>query len=384
MVGTGLRRVALVQIGVGTVGGAVVAQAIANRERWCRVLGLDLRVAALVGRSGALVSGDGSPLPDAVLRAALAARRAGRTLADVAAEHGGLALVDAEAAIDRTAAAGPTVVSDAAAGEATARLDAHALSLGAGVVLSNKAPLSLPMGDPFGAALWAAAGPGGRVRYEATCGAGLPVISTLRTLLDTGDDPREIVGALSGTLGAIFSDVAAGSPFSAAVRAARENGYTEPDPRDDLSGLDVARKALILARTLGRRVDLDEVEVESLVPEDLREGTVDAFLTGVATLDAAMAERAAAATAAGRTLKYVATVRPEGPLAVGVRPVSTATVLGALQGPENIVSMRTARYDTYPCVVSGPGAGAAVTAAGMLGDVLALAGNPVAPLAAGA
>ncbi|HEX5499987.1 MAG TPA: hypothetical protein VFX03_12205, partial [Thermomicrobiales bacterium] len=189
----------------------------------------------------------------------------------------------------------------------------------------------------------------------------------------TGDEIIEIVGALSGTLGAIFSDVAAGQSFSAAVQSAKARGYTEPDPRDDLSGLDVARKALILARTIGRRANLDEIVVESLVPDNLRDVSIDDFLDRVAAGDATFAERAAAARANGAALKYVARVTPDGPLAVGMQAVPTSGVLGSLQGPENIVSIRTRRYDAYPLTIVGPGAGAAVTAAGMLGDALALA-----------
>jgi homoserine dehydrogenase len=198
-------------------------------------------------------------------------------------------------------------------------------------------------------------------------------MSTLRSLLDTGDEIVEIVGAVSGTFGAIFSDVANGIPFSAAVRSAKERGYTEPDPRDDLSGLDVARKALILARTIGRRVDLDALEIENLVPESLRNLSVAGFLDRASELDGEMAERAATARAARKALKYVATIRSDGPIAVGLRPIGTETVLGALQGPENIISFRTKRYGAYPLNVTGPGAGAAVTAAGVVADMLALA-----------
>jgi homoserine dehydrogenase len=287
-------------------------------------------------------------------------------------------LIPAAAAIDELAQRGTLVVVDAAAGEVTAELDVRALEHGASVVLSNKAPLALPRDDPRTRVLWMEAGPGGRLRYEATCGAGLPVISTLRALLDTGDEPIEIVGALSGTMGAIFSDVAAGKPFSAAVRAAKERGYTEPDPRDDLSGLDVARKALILARTMGRAIDLSDIGVQSLVPEALTGMSVPAFLDRIRDEDESIAALAWSAQDEAAALKYVATVPADGAVVVGLRQVPKATVLGALQGPENIISMRTRRYDDYPCVISGPGAGAAVTAAGMLADVLALASRELA------
>jgi homoserine dehydrogenase len=365
-----VKQVSLIQIGIGTVGGAVVGQVIANRARWRRELALDVQIAAVAGTEGALPAEDIAGLPDATLEAVVAGRQAGLGLREAAR---GASLIPPGEIIARTIPSGPTIVLDAAAGEDTAVLHGRALASGARVVLSNKAPLALPLANPLAAELWSEAGPRGHLRYEATCGAGLPVISTLRALLDTGDEPVEIQGALSGTLGAIFSDLARDVPFSAAVRAAKERGYTEPDPRDDLSGLDVARKALILARTIGRKVDLTDISVESLVPAHLQDVTVPEFLDRVSELDAELTERAARARANGAALKYVATVTPDGPLAVGIREVPTTTVLGALQGPENVISIRTKRYDDYPLTVVGPGAGAAVTAAGMLVDMLALA-----------
>jgi homoserine dehydrogenase len=356
---------------MGTVGGETIEQTIANRDRWQHAYGLDVRIGAVIGRGGALVASEPDGLPDDLLHGLAPSRRAGQALREAAA---GRELVEPPEAIALLINQGPVVVMDAAAGEETAALDGRALASGAGVVLSNKAPLALPMENPLAAQLWHAAGPRGHVRYEATCGAGLPVISTLRTLLDTGDEPVEIVGALSGTLGAIFTDLGNGALFSEAVRSAKDNGFTEPDPRDDLSGLDVARKALILARTIGRAVDLDEIAVENLVPEGLRQASVPEFLERVSELDAEWSRRAVSARASGATLKYVATVPADGPIAVGVREVPLTSLLGALQGPENVVVMRTARYATNPLTIVGPGAGAAVTAAGMTGDMLALGG----------
>ena len=262
---------------------------------------------------------------------------------------------------------------DAAAGDETASLHAAALEQGHGVVVSNKAPMALPMSDPRSRILWSQAGAGGRLRYEATCGAGLPVISSLRSLLDTGDDVLEITGALSGTFGAIFSDVAAGVLFSKAVRSAKNRGFTEPDPRDDLSGLDVARKALILARTIGREIDLDDISVRSLVPDSLSNLGIHEYLARLDEQDHEIGGMGREAIGAGSALKYVAQIPADGSIEVGLRRVPVTTVLGALQGPENIVSMRTARYDQYPVVISGPGAGAAVTAGGMVADLLSLA-----------
>jgi homoserine dehydrogenase len=355
---------------MGTVGGATIEQIIANRDRWWDEQGLDVRIGAVIGLGGALVTTDPDGLADDLLLGLVHARRQGQALREAAA---GRELVEPPEAVALLINQGPVIVMDAAAGEDTAAIDARALSSGAGVVLSNKAPLALPLANPLATQLWAAAGPRGHLRYEATCGAGLPVLSTLRTLLDTGDEPIEITGALSGTLGAIFTDLGHGATFSQAVRSAKEKGFTEPDPRDDLSGLDVARKALILARTIGRRVDLDEIVVENLVPERLREVDVPEFLDRASEFDAEWTQRADAARAAGAALKYVATIPAAGHVAVGVREAPASSLLGALQGPENVVVLRTTRYDANPLTVVGPGAGKDVTAAGMTGDMLALA-----------
>jgi homoserine dehydrogenase len=366
-----VKRVQLAHIGAGTVGGAAIEQELALRQQWRDRLGIDVVIGAVIGGRGAIVSDTADGLDPSLLTRLVDARRHGRSTGEFAATDG-IPTIEPLEAIERLAGFGPVIAMDAGAGDRTTAIDIAVLQAGGGVVLSNKAPMAMPPGS-MGEQLWLEAGPGGRVRYEATVGAGLPVLSTLRTLLDTGDEIIEITGTVSGTFGAIFSDLAAGQPFSAAVRTAKANGYTEPDPRDDLSGLDVARKALILARTLGRPLDLSDIAIESLVPERLTSVTVDEFLDQISMLDASIAERSAAAAANGDVLKYVLAVSPEGAISVGVAPVSKSTVLGALQGPENIVSFRTARYDRYPLVVSGPGAGAAVTAAGMTGDMLSLA-----------
>lgn len=370
-----MKRIHLVQVGVGLIGGTTISQVIEHRVRWRNQLGIDLCYAALIDIDGAIVAEDATGFSDEQLGAALAARKSRASMTEIASA-GGHHLFDGVTAISEVAAMGTFIVADTAAGQATVPIASKSLELGGGMVFSNKSPFALPTGDPGGDAIWAAAGANGTVRYETTCGAGLPVISTLRTLLDTGDEVIEITGALSGTLGAIFSDVAAGKSFSSAVHAAKAMGYTEPDPRDDLSGLDVARKALILARTMGRKIDLADIAIESLVPDALRAVDVPTYLERVAEQDAEMAARAASATAGGKTLKYVAEVRPEGNIAVGIRPIPTTTVLGALQGPENIISFRTKRYDSYPMNITGPGAGAAVTAAGVVADILALAAGP--------
>ncbi|MDH5831240.1 bifunctional aspartate kinase/homoserine dehydrogenase I [Luteimonas sp. M1R5S18] len=214
---------------------------------------------------------------------------------------------------------------------------------------------------------------GARFMYEATVGAGLPVISTLRNLLDTGDEIEAIDGMLSGTLAWLFNSFDGSRPFSALVRQARELGYTEPDPRDDLSGLDVARKLVILAREAGRELSLDDVDVENLVPEALRGVPRDEFLDRLEELDAPMQARLAAAQADGLALRHIAHLSREHGARVGVAALPPDHACRHTRLTDNLVQFTTARYASNPLVVQGPGAGPQVTAAGVFGDILAIA-----------
>ena len=217
--------------------------------------------------------------------------------------------------------------------------------------------------------------------YEATVGAGLPIISTLQSLRDSGDRITKIEGVFSGTLSYIFNsyDPAAGS-FSDIVLKAKELGYTEPDPRDDLSGTDVARKVVILARESGLKIELQDVPVQSLVPEPLRACSADEYLRRLPEHDADMAALAAEAAAAGEVLRYVGIVDP-GPLGsrVELRRYPRAHPFASLSGSDNMLSFSTSRYATNPLIVRGPGAGAEVTAGGIFADLLRLAAYLGAP-----
>ncbi|MET0647166.1 MAG: bifunctional aspartate kinase/homoserine dehydrogenase I [Pyrinomonadaceae bacterium] len=216
--------------------------------------------------------------------------------------------------------------------------------------------------------------------YETNVGAGLPVIHTLRDLLDTGDEILKIEGVLSGTLSYIFNTFDGAKPFSQVVREAHARGYTEPDPRDDLSGMDVARKLVILAREMGTEIELEDVEVESLVPEDLRASSVEEYFESLGRHDAAVAERLNAARTRGEVLRYVGTIEPGGRVSASLRPFPLAHPFAGLSESDNVVSFRTARYNVQPMIVRGPGAGPAVTAAGVFADLLRLATFVGAPL----
>lgn len=204
--------------------------------------------------------------------------------------------------------------------------------------------------------------------YETTVGASLPVLSTLRDLVRSGDTVVKIEGALSGTLAFVFSELMAGRTFSDAVREAKARGFTEPDPREDLSGSDVARKLLTLAREAGHAAEPGAVVVESLVPEALLGVPAEAFLDGLAAYDAAWTVRRSA-LAPGHRLAYVGTMEADGRLAVGVQDVAPSSPLAHLRGTDSLVAFTTERYER-PVVVMGPGAGPEVTAAGVLADIV--------------
>jgi aspartokinase/homoserine dehydrogenase 1 len=214
---------------------------------------------------------------------------------------------------------------------------------------------------------------GGRFRYEATVGAGLPVIQTLRDLLDTGDEVHSIEGIFSGTLAYLFNRYDGSEPFSKLLLQAKQLGYTEPDPRDDLSGLDVARKLVILAREIGWQSSLESVQLESLVPEGLVKVTPLAFLERASELDAPMAERLARARAGGHLLRYVARLDHGGQAHVGLTELSPEHPFAKIRLTDNIVQFTTKRYRDNPLIVQGPGAGPEVTAAGVFADLLRIA-----------
>jgi len=262
------------------------------------------------------------------------------------------------------------VVVDATACTVLASRHADWLARGYHVVTANK---SLAGGHLSGwRALQAARAHGGSYGDAATVGAGLPVISTLRRLLGCGDSLLTLEGVFSGSLSYLFNQYDGSQPFSALLRDARKLGYTEPDPRADLSGEDVARKLLILARNAGFALGSEEVDVESLVPESLRELDTEQFLARLEELDAPLAARHADAQSRGNVLRYLARLNQRGRARVGLVEVPTSHPAARLNGTDNQFAITTIRYNTTPLVIQGPGAGPEVTAQALLGDVLAL------------
>ncbi|MGI9041099.1 MAG: aspartate kinase, partial [Gemmatimonadales bacterium] len=355
-------RMEIVLLGFGQIG-----RCLASLIGRVRRPALSLRVSAVIDRSGFVFDPQG--LGSRRLLSLAAEKRKGRPLAGTPKGRAATA-EEAIAHIAGYALTRPVLV-DLTADDTSAALEA-ALTHGMDLVLANKRPIAGRRAVSEG--LWQTArAEGRRILHEATVGAGLPIIDTCHKLTESGDRVDRIEGLLSGTLGYVLSEVSAGASFSRAVRAAMKRGYTEPDPREDLSGMDVGRKALILARLLGFPGELQRGAVESLVPRWARALPLAEFLERLDEMDAGWKRRADAAAAAGTVLRYVATVTPAR-IAVGLRAVPVSSPLAGIKGSDNQLVFTTARYKANPLVITGPGAGAEVTAAGVLNDILRLAG----------
>ncbi|HEV2539861.1 MAG TPA: homoserine dehydrogenase [Frateuria sp.] len=353
------RPLALGVIGPGRVGTALLDQLCMARDRLAVHAGLALQLRGVATRHRMWLDCDDPQLN----------RRSG-------AQVWRPAELDAFAAHVR-GGEGVAVLVDCSASEAVADRYAGWLAAGLHVVTPNKLAGSGPLAR-WRAIREAAAAGSARWRYEATVGAGLPVIQTLRDLLDTGDSLQAIDGMFSGTLAWLCNRHDGAQPFSALLREAHALGYTEPDPREDLSGADVARKLVILAREAGWPLSLQEVEVESLVPPALASLPCDAFLGrlaqgALAELDAPLAERLAQARAAGGVLRHVASLDADGRAKVRLQVLPAQHTFAHTHLTDNVVQLRTARYCDNPLIVQGPGAGPQVTAAGVFADVLRIA-----------
>ncbi len=348
----------IVLLGVGAIGRELLSQVTSH--------GNAFRVCGLVDRSGYVFNAGG--ISHDRLDALRTLKARGGRLADT---ESGTAATAAEALEEITGAAlWRPILVDATAADTVSVLD-NALARGWDLVLANKVPLAADRATANRLHQTARLH-GRRILHEATVGAGLPVIDTLRKLIEAGDTIRSIEGCPSGTLGFLFGELGRGRSFSDALRTAVAAEYTEPDPRVDLSGLDVARKALILARLIGFTGDVHNIAVDSLVPNALSALSVQDFLARVGEVDASWAARSRAARDKGAVLRYRARATATS-VAVGLVEVAESDSLGSLQGTDNQFAFVTDRYKDQPLVIRGPGAGPAVTATGVFNDLLRLA-----------
>lgn len=208
--------------------------------------------------------------------------------------------------------------------------------------------------------------------FETNVGAGLPIINTINNLINSGDKILKIEAVLSGTLNYIFNVLSKETPLSKAIVLAREAGYSEPDPRIDLSGKDVVRKLVILAREAGYKVEQDDVERNLFVPEKYFEGTVDDFLKNISDLDAEFEQKRIDAALHDEHFRFVARLE-NGKVEVGLQTVNSTHPFYSLEGSNNVILLTTDRYNEYPMVIKGYGAGADVTAAGVFADIISIA-----------
>lgn len=348
-----MKRVEIVQLGLGYVGRAVAQIVIEERKRLREQSNLDLHYRSVSDTSGALVG-------EELLPQAIRLKENGGKLAELGVEP-----IESVLASEPAPGVTRVVVDLAVHGTGTFGLDLLGVQNGSCLVLSNKGPLS-GSGAEYRELLRVA---GDRLWHEATVGAGMPTISTLKNLLDTGDEVLEIRASPSGTLGFIMSAVEAGRSFSEAVKEAVALHYAEPDPRDDLSGLDVARKAIILARTMGREVEPEEIPYESLVPEGLENVSLEEFMECLVEADEEFAARMHAVRP-NHMLRYLARIPKEGPIEVGLTEAHIESPFGPINGPENVFEFHTRRYSDVTLTILGPGAGPERTASGVVGDLL--------------
>ena len=347
----GVRPARLYLAGVGRVGEALLAQLSERQERLRSERGFHLTLAGVARRKRGVIRALGID--------------PGRWREEVEAGEADLeALV--EAAIRSFPR--PAVFVDLTADDAPVHHYERLLREGVSVVTANKRGVS--GSGALYRSLQAAASRGGGLYTETTVGAGLPVLRTLADLVATGDRVDRIEGVLSGTLSYLASRAMDEGPFSELVREAHRIGFTEPDPRDDLSGLDVARKLVILARTAGLEIEPEAVEVEPLLPVDEWASLdLEAFWKVLPQADEAMAARIAGVKARGNRLVYLAQISAEG-ARVGLREVGPSHPCHSLPAGDNLFAIHSRHYRTTPLVVQGPGAGPDVTAAGVFADIL--------------
>ncbi|KAH3767552.1 homoserine dehydrogenase [Pelomyxa schiedti] len=370
-------RVAVVVIGAGLVGTAVVKKLVdvETLAGWRNAVGATVEIVGWVD-SSSVVGLSGGISPRAEFVAALECKaRTNRLNTEGGPTHQLEEIVrNFSAHIDRFLPEALKVLVDVTASPLTQAALVLGLDLGFRVVLANKKPLA----GPWAQCARLISNP--RVRHESTVGGGIPVIAMLRYIMDTSDEILAIEGQLSGTLAYVLSEVEKGVPFSKAVRTAKESGYTEPHPRDDLAGADVGRKVLILARMAGWHMEPTDVKLESLYPPALADPKVgpEEFLSGLEAMDEDIARRSALAVSHGATLKYMARIEK---IRSGENIGKCTITVGLVEVPKGsapasgaaYLLFRTAVHPDIPLILSGHGAGGPCTAAGVLGDIISLA-----------
>ena len=341
--------------GVGTVGGQLLEQIHNQYEELKRTKRLKLNVVGIATSKKALFNSDGIDLANY------------RQLLADAPESNEKKLRDAIIEMNCF----NSVFVDCTASKEVAEIYQPLLEHNISVIAANKIAASSSY-EKYARLKETALARGVFFRYETNVGAGLPIIGTINDLRNSGDVILKIEAVLSGTLNFIFNEISADVTLSEAVRRAKEQGYSEPDPRIDLSGKDVIRKLVILAREAGYKVEKTDVEAHLFIPNEFFEGSIDEFWKNLPKLDADFEARRKQLDAEGKRWRFVATF-DHGKLSVTLKEVNRTHPFYNLQGSNNIVALTTERYREYPMLIQGYGAGASVTAAGVFANIMSIA-----------
>lgn len=341
--------------GVGTVGGQLLEQIHNQYEELKRTKRLKLNVVGIATSKKALFNSDGIDLANY------------RQLLADANESNESKLRDAIIEMNCF----NSVFVDCTASKEVAEIYQPLLEHNISVIAANKIAASSSY-EKYARLKETALARGVFFRYETNVGAGLPIIGTINDLRNSGDVILKIEAVLSGTLNFIFNEISADVTLSEAVRRAKEQGYSEPDPRIDLSGKDVIRKLVILAREAGYKVEKTDVEAHLFIPDEFFEGSIEEFWKNLPKLDADFEARRKQLDAEGKRWRFVATF-DHGKLSVALKEVDRTHPFYNLQGSNNIVALTTERYREYPMLIQGYGAGASVTAAGVFANIMSIA-----------
>lgn len=341
--------------GVGTVGGQLLEQIHNQYEELKRTKRLKLNVVGIATSKKALFNSDGIDLANY------------RQLLADAPESNEKKLRDAIIEMNCF----NSVFVDCTASKEVAEIYQPLLEHNISVIAANKIAASSSY-EKYARLKETALARGVFFRYETNVGAGLPIIGTINDLRNSGDVILKIEAVLSGTLNFIFNEISADVTLSEAVRRAKEQGYSEPDPRIDLSGKDVIRKLVILAREAGYKVEKTDVEAHLFIPDEFFEGNIEEFWKNLPKLDADFEARRKQLDAEGKRWRFVATF-DHGKLSVALKEVDRTHPFYNLQGSNNIVALTTERYREYPMLIQGYGAGASVTAAGVFANIMSIA-----------
>lgn len=342
--------------GIGTVGGSLIEQIYSQRQKLMHENGLQLNVVGIADAKRALFSREGIDLAD--YRNKLAQEGKANSLETLRDEIIRMNIFN-------------SVFVDCTASAAVASLYKDLLLHNVSVVAANKIAASSAY-ENYRELKQIARQRGVKYLFETNVGAGLPIINTINDLIHSGDKILKIEAVLSGTLNFIFNKISADVPFSKTIRMAQEQRYSEPDPRIDLSGKDVIRKLVILAREAGYRLEQEEVEKHLFVPDDFFEGSLDDFWQKVPALDEDFEKRRKVLEAENKHWRFVAKLE-NGKASVGLQEVGMNHPFYGLEGSNNIILLTSERYNEYPMMIQGYGAGASVTAAGVFADIMSIA-----------